>query len=625
MKINNKIAISDIRMMGLDMINNASSGHPGIVLGAAPILYTLFTYHLKYKIGNPNYLDRDYFIMSSGHGSALLYSTLFYFGYDYEIEDLEKFRKINSKTPGHPEYNPSLGIEMTTGPLGQGISSSVGLAMAQKYLNKVDSNKHYNNYVYALCGDGDLMEGISYEAISLAGNLKLNNLIFLYDSNNITLDGSTNLSFVENVVNRFISLGWDVIIVNDGDNVRELNSAISRAKDSDLPCLIKINTIIGKYSKNENTSLVHGSPLDKEDLESIRSKLTTNKVPFSYNQDNRRLHLKYVNDRMNKYNDFNVNNVNTEIDFSEVFNLINDKMNMREINGIVMNVIAKYNKYFLGGSADTVSSVKTNIYNSPMFDSKHYMGRNIYYGVREHAMGAITNGLVLGGLRAFSSTFLTFSNYMLPAIREAALMNIPSIFIFTHDSITIGEDGPTHQPIEQLNQLRLIPNLDVYRPCDTYELISCWKEILRNSRPSCLILSRNKTDLVNSDNVDVKNGAYIVLKEEKKLDFVIMATGSEVGLAISIVKELDNPHIRVISVPNLNRFNELDDKVRESILPNNVLTYVIEYGNDALWYRYAKRENIFGINTFGKSGKKEDVIKYFKLDSKNIISKMSHE
>lgn len=655
-KFNEKLVVNNIRSLGIDMIHEANSGHPGIVLGASPIIYTLFAHHMKFHTGYPNWCNRDRFVLSAGHGSAMLYATLFMNGYDYTIDDLKAFRSLDSITPGHPEYNINLGIEMTTGPLGQGLGTAVGMAIAEKYLEKTFNTKKHKIFdykIYALCGEGDLMEGISYEAVSLASNLKLNNLIVLYDANKITLDGNAKLSFNENIMDRFENMGWNVLEVSNGENIHEISRMIKWAKHSKKPTIIQINTTIGKYSKLENTNKVHGTPLEEDDIKEIKKKLKINDTPFDYDIKNKEEYLKYIEEKNKKqYNEWKIifdeyiidketklkdsllsiiNNEQILIKLEKLIdvNNISNDLSMREINSLIMNTISNYIPEFIGGSADTVSSTKTYLKEKGDFNSKNYTGKNIYYGIREHAMASSTNGIALSNLRPFASTFLTFADYMKPSIRLSALMDIPSTFIFTHDSINIGQDGPTHQPIEQLGMLRSIPNFTVYRPCDKKELIGCWNLILEQSKPCALIISRNKSKEIKYTSPSyVKYGGYVIHEFENKLDLIILASGTEVNIALSTarkLKEEDHIEARIISVPNLNTLLNQDPNYLKELLPKNIKKYVIEYSNDTMWYQLDKEINLINMNSFGTSAKSEDVIKYFELDEESIYNKIKND
>lgn len=643
----NKI-VDNIRSLGIDMIDQAKSGHPGIVLGAAPIIYTLYGRHLNINPKEPNWINRDRFVLSAGHGSALLYATLFMAGYNLTLEDLKHFRQLGSITPGHPEYNVTPGVDMSTGPLGQGLASAVGMAIAEKYLGTHfnSKNKVINYYTYVLCSDGDLMEGISYEAASLAGHLKLNKLIVLYDSNSVSLDGPTNITFTENVQARFIAMNWNTIIVSDGNNINEISKALDKAKISDKPTLIEVKTTIGKYSKYQGTNKVHGSPLEEEDLQNIKKTLNIRDVPFSVSNDAISALQTKIIDRyellhkewMNAFNSLDKNlqeelvsiiNKETDIPLKELeFDLPEtDHEATRVTGGKILNAIAKVTPFLMGGSADLASSTKTKLINETDFASTNYSGRNINFGVREHAMGAILNGLALSGIRPFGSTFLAFADYLKPAIRLGALMNLPVIYIFTHDSISVGEDGPTHQPVEQLTMLRSIPNLEVFRPADANEVIGTYKAIMaKKSGPSAIILGRNDIPILENTKVkEIKNGAYIVKDEITKLTAIIIASGEEVALALDIAQSLGEKGygIRVVSMPSIERYETTKEEYQELILPATIKKFVIEKGTSHPWYKYVYNENyLFNINTFGASGTYTDLNNQYGYDKKVIEEKI---
>ena len=654
MKLNEKRMVNDIRLLALDMINNAGSGHPGIALGCAPILYTLFTYHLKFDLERKTWCNRDRFVMSAGHGSALLYAAQFYCMDDFEIDELKSYRKIASPTSGHPEYDLNHRIEMTTGPLGQGLATAVGMAIGEKYLASTfnrKKNKIFDYKVYCLCSDGDLMEGISYEAASLAGNLNLDNLIVLYDRNEVCADGNTDKTFIDDISDRFSSMNWEVLHVKNGNSVGDISNAIEKAKKGKRPVIIKIDTIIGEYSKYAGTSKVHSGVLEEEDLNNIRTVLKGEKV-FTYSESDRNNLLKFIKEGTedyyrewySEYEMYIANSTDSEkdainmiienesisLDLSAVIDtskIFEDKT-MRDINYQIMNVIGTFLPNFTGGSADLFCSTKTYLKGKKEFSINDYSGRNIYFGVREHAMAAIANGLALSNIRPFLSTFLTFSDYMKPAIRLSAMMNLPITYIFSHDSIRVGEDGPTHQPIEQLGMLRSIPNFTVYRPCDYKELIGSWTSILKEGKPAALILPRghNETMKYTSPN-KVMRGGYIISEVKTRLDLIIIATGSEVELAMSIKEELLKNYIeaRVVSMPNMNLFLKQDKDYQEQVLPTGYRRMVIELSNDANWYRFISSDDDFiGINKFGKSGSAEDIMTYFELDISDIIIKIKN-
>lgn len=611
--------INSIKGLSIDMISKAGSGHPGVALGAAPIIYTLYSRHLNIDLEDDKWINRDRLVLSGGHASALLYSMLFYVGY-LSLEDLKNFRRINSKTPGHPEIE-TRGVDISTGPLGQGIANGVGMAIAEKYYENTLS-KDIDYYTYVMCGDGDLMEGISYEVTSLAGTLNLNKLILLYDSNNVTLDGNTNLTFNEDIKKRFESINWNYIKVLNGNDINEIDRAISIGKSSDKPTIIEINTIIGEGSMYEGTNKVHGTPLTDEDIANLKIKLNLSQVPFDVDMN---LVYEFRNHIKNRCKQKEL--INKEEESLDVYSLTNnfyEKIDepLRVTNGKIMNLISNEHKYFIGGSADVSLSTKTLLLEKGIFSKDNYAGRNIYYGVREHAMGAISNGIASCGIRTFNSTFLSFSDYLKPAIRMSALMNLPVTYIFTHDSITIGSDGATHQPIEQLSMLRNIPNLIVFRPADANEILGCWNEILTHNYPSALVLSRNSSPLLKeSDAKKVSRGAYIVRNEKSRLSAIIIATGTEVSMAINIANDLEKYgiNIRVVSMPSMELFEENEEDYKETIIPTGYKTIVIEYGSSSDWYRYVRGEKyLININNFGKSGTKEEILEYYELNYESV-------
>ena len=633
--------ISNIKSLGIDMIDQAGSGHPGIVLGAAPLIYTVYARHMNINTVDPTWICRDRFVLSAGHGSAMLYATLYLAGFNISLDDLKNFRRVGYKTPGHPEFGHTPGVDMTTGPLGQGIASAVGMAIGEKILEnkfKLSDGKPLINYnVYALVGDGDLMEGVSYEACSLAGTLNLDNLIVLYDSNNISLDGDTSNTFTENVIDRFNAMGWHTEKVLNGTNVEDIDKAINRSKKSGKPSLIEVKTIIGNGSVNAGKNIVHGKCLSKEDIRSVKRGLDIKDEPFYVDVNNMNKFRNQIVERSARkyelwarnYREF-MNNSNEDV--IEVFNsffnpkridIINTDFNLdkgikeatRVTNGKIMTTISKNIHNFIGGSADLSSS--TNTYLKDMQDIKdnHYFGKNIWFGVREHSMGSILNGLALSGFKPFGSTFLTFSDYMKPAIRLSALMNLPVNYIFTHDSINIGPDGPTHQPIEQLAMLRSTPNLMVFRPADANELIGCWDVMLNSSGPNALVLSRQDVRTLPSTVPEyVKYGAYPVRKERKQLHGIIIATGTEVFTSLLIAEQLYNEiglDLRVISMPCQELFLMQQERFKNSLIPGGIKTIVVEAGSSFGWYRFVINEKyLMTIDKFGISGTKGEVENY---------------
>ncbi len=623
--------VNIIKCLGIDMIDKAGSGHPGIVLGAAPILYTLYAKHMNITPESPYWINRDRFVMSAGHGSALLYSVLYMAGF-IELEDLKNFRQLGSKTPGHPEIGVTPGVDMSTGPLGQGISSAVGMAIAGKILNEKhklpkkskmgNENSLIDYYVYTLCGDGDLMEGVSYEALSLAGSLKLNNLIVLYDSNNITLDGTTTGVFDENITKRFEAMNFNVITVQDGNSIANIDKAIKEAKKSELPTLIEIKTVIGSDSIYEGTNKVHGTPLDKTDISKIKATLNIPNESFYVNEEARKNFKEQLDFRKKKFENFkkiDLGNFKCELDNLK----LDSNMSLREINGEVLKEIHKQIDLFVGGAADVGSSTKVEVKNTI---NTNFANRALNFGIREHAMGAILNGMALSQFYVYGSTFLAFADYLKPAIRMSSLMNLPVTYVFTHDTVMIGQDGPTHQPVEQINMLRGIPNFNVYRPADKNEIIACWNNILANQKPSAIILSRDKVDDIPSSIVQAEKGGYVLRKEKKSLHGVIIATGSEVALAYKLAEDLYTfgVDIRVVSMPNRELFLRQDNSYQETVLPKMTKTIVIEFGNSLGWRRFVYNEKyLITLEQFGYSGIKEDILEKLELDYESIKKKIA--
>jgi len=641
-EIDEKKIVDQIRSIGIDMIDEAKSGHPGVVLGAAPILYTLYAHHLRIDPVDPNYFNRDRFILSGGHASALLYATLYMSGYDISLDDLKSFRQIDSKTPGHPEYGVTPGVDCSTGPLGEGVANAVGMAIAEANL-EARFNKTKNELIdfntYVLCGDGDLMEGVSYEAFSLAGTLKLNKLIVLYDSNNVCLDGNTSNTFNDNIDMRFTSMGWNYIKVEDGESVSAISEAINLAKESvDKPTLIEVKTTIGKYSKLEGSNLVHGKPLEKDDITNIKNAFDIRDIPFTiskttmedmqYFVDKRCKNLKSKFEKTIETLDITLKN--------EINDLINQDKSLelkkiiydapedgveapRDTSCKILNSVALNTNNILNGSADLFGACKNFISDGGIFDASNYAGKNIYFGVREHAMGAILNGISLVGFRTYGSTFLSFSDFMRPAIRMAAMMNLSVNYIFTHDSISLGEDGPTHQAIEQLSSLRVIPNLEVFRPADANEVIGVYRTIAdKTSGPSVISLSKNKLPILDKTKVtEVSKGGYVVFDSGRKPLGIIISTGEEVHQAIEVAKRLQvkGIDIRVVSMPCISRFLDQDSDYIDEVLPVGIRKIVIEAGSSMSWNNIVfNNKYLITLDTFGASGKKDDVYKKFGFD-----------
>lgn len=644
--INEKKIIDNIRMLAIDMINEAKSGHPGIVLDAAPIIYSVFANHLRFDPNYPKFYNRDRFVLSCGHASSLLYATLYMAGYGITLDDLKQFRQIDSITPGHPEYGVTPGVDISTGPLGEGFASAVGMAMGQKHTNALlESSEDIIDYnVYVLCSDGDLMEGVSYEAASLAGNLKLNNLIVLYDSNNVTLDGKLPLSSNNNILKVYEGMGWNTLEVDNGENFVAISEAINEAKRSDKPTIIEVKTHIGKYSKLEDSHLCHGKPLDKEDITSIKEKLGIRDIPFAVASealDDFRYIIQARN--CNLVNDFNKKlETLSEEDRKFIYELSSEEKNismgeidldptvqdeLRIIGGKVLNAFAKGSKLLFGGSADLFSSCKNYIEDGGEFSSDNYAGRNIYFGVREHGMASILNGLALVGYIPYGSTFLSFSDYIRPAMRMAALQKLPVIYIFTHDSITVGEDGPTHQPVEQLNILRNTINLKTFRPCDSNEVLGSFKYIMSNlDSPSAIVLSKNSVKPLELTSVNsVKKGGYIVRKEQRTFDGILISSGEEIDDVVEISERLavKGFDLRVVSMPSLNLFLQQSPEYIDEILPVEKRKIVIEKCPGSIWNKLIFNDKyIISLEEYGKSGKKEDVLKKFNFDVDSLEEKV---
>lgn len=642
-KIEEKI-IGEIKSLGLDMIEEAGSGHPGIVLGAAPILYTLYLNHLRFDASNPNFYNRDRFIMSAGHGSSLLYSILYFAGYDLSLDDLKAFRRLNSKTPGHPEYKKTPGVEMTTGPLGQGFATAVGYAIAEKHtealINKKEKVIDYN--IYCLCGDGDLMEGVSYEAASLAGSLKLDNLIVLYDSNKITMDGKIDNVFDEDITKRFESMNWNVLTTSDDPS--DIDEAIIKAKETDKPTIIQVTTTIGKDSSLADSNKSHSGCFDKEEISKIKTTLGVRDIPFTISNEAVEEFRSYIKER-NKDLVTNFDEIKEMLD--EEKSILNKLINpdksiklttldytkpddneelLRISANKVLNSYSLISPLIIGGNADTSSSTKIYLNELTSFTKDNYIGRNINFGVREHAMASIANGLALAGYRPFVSTFLSFSDYLKPALRLTALMDLPVTYIFTHDSISIGQDGPTHQPVEQLVSLRAIPNMEVFRPADSNEVIGSFKTIYENNSPSSLIIGRDAIKILESTSISATSkGGYIVHNEERKLDGVIIATGEEVTLALEVMQLLKEKgyDLRVVSMPSIERYNNLTKEEKEELLPLGVKKFVIEKGSSYSWYSFVYKDSyLFTLDKFGASGKTEEVNSFYGFTKEEISLKI---
>lgn len=638
-----QLAIDTIRALSIDAIEEANSGHPGLPMGAAPMAYTLWTRHLNFNPQSKDYFNRDRFILSAGHGSALLYSLLHVSG-SLELEELKQFRQWGSKTPGHPEFRHTDGVEVTTGPLGQGFAMSVGMALAEAHLggkfNKDDINV-VDHYTYVLASDGDLMEGISHEAASFAGHNQLDKLIVLYDSNDISLDGELNKSFSEDVKQRFESYGWNHILVKDGNNLEEIDNAITKAKQQNGPTLIEVKTIIGYGAPNvSGTNGVHGAPLgtDERKLTFEAYGLDPEKrfnVPEEVYEIFQTTMLKRANEHEDEWKEKLETYTEKYPELAEEFKLaISGKLPenykdelpkfssdhnaaTRADSGEIIQAISKSVPSFFGGSADLAGSNKSNVKEATDYNPNTPEGKNVWFGVREFAMGAAVNGMAAhGGLHPYGATFFVFSDYLKPALRLSAIMGLNATFIFTHDSIAVGEDGPTHEPIEQLAGLRAIPNMNVIRPADGNETRVAWEVALESKQtPTSLVLTRQNLPYLDVDEETVeegvRKGAYVVFETETKPEYLLLATGSEVSLAIEVAKDLDKQGkgVRVVSMPNWFAFEQQTDEYKESVIPKELTKRVaIEMASPLGWHKYVGTEGkVIGIDGFGARDRKSVV------------------
>ena len=642
----NKTLANSIRALSMDAVQKANSGHPGMPMGMADVSTILFKYFLKFNPKNPSWINRDRFVLSAGHGSMLLYSLLFLTGYkSVKLSDIKNFRQLDSICAGHPEYIPNSGIETTTGPLGQGISNAVGFALAEEILKKKFGKDIINHKTYVIAGDGCLMEGISHEAMSLAGHLKLKNLIMLFDNNSISIDGPTSLAVSDNFKKRFESYGWDYIDIN-GHKEKEIFKALKKVQKAKKPTVISCKTKIGYGSPNKSgKASSHGSPLGNEEIKLVREELNWHHKPFKLpiNILNAWKKIgekgKKTEDRWNKIFRKKKNKINKLVkkNFSKSFKNEKEKA-IKEYKGIasrkssesVISAIVKDSNMLIGGSADLAGSNNTKTKNHKIITPGDFAGNYIHYGVREHAMCGIMNGLALHSkIIPYGGTFLIFSDYCKPSIRLSAMMKQQVIYVMTHDSIGLGEDGPTHQPIEQLSGLRNIPNLNVFRPADRYETIECWQEALKNSKtPSVLSLTRQNLEPIRSKYSNINKcsyGAYEILRTNKKIKLTILASGSEVNLAIETSHKLAKEKIysKVVSVPCMDLFDKQSSIYKNKILNETKLKLSIEAGSTDIWKKYVGKSGLtFGIDTFGKSAPYKDIFKYFGLISSNIANKL---
>ena len=645
--IDNK-TISSLRMLSVDMIEKAKSGHPGLPLGSAPMLYTLYKDFLNFNPEKPKWINRDRFVLSAGHGSAILYSLLNLFGFDVSIDDIKNFRQWGSKTPGHPEYGDTDGVDATTGPLGQGITMAVGMALAEAHMRShftVDGWSPVDHYTYALVGDGCLMEGISHEAASFAGSHKLGRLIVLYDSNNISIEGNTDITFHDDTLKRFEAYGWHTQRVEDGNDTEKIKEAIENAKKDERPSIIEVKTVIGFGAGSvEGSEKSHGAPIGEDNRKALVEKIKWNETEeFTVPEDVKENAAKIVEEKKKVYAEYkkklqeyeskNPDKYREYIDWihfkheADLSKLLDSKEKdaTRSASGAALQEVAKAIPNMIGGSADLGPSNNSQIKDSGFISSSDYNERNIHFGVREFAMAAISNGIALhGGLKPFCATFFVFSDYMKPAMRLAALMNLPVTYILTHDSIGVGEDGPTHEPIEHLAMLRSLPNFSVIRPADFNETVHAWEVAQKATKPTALILSRQKLETLKMESENLKYGAYIAKTEKDKLDLVVVATGSEVGVTMEASKILEDKGygVRVVSMPSWDLFDEQDEEYRESVLPCGVKTASVEALSTFGWDKYTKGGLKRGLDRFGASAPGSELFEHFGFTPEKIADKL---
>lgn len=651
-----ELAIKTIRIISAEAVQKANSGHPGLPMGAAPMAYTLWAKHLKHNPENSNWIDRDRFVLSAGHGSMLLYSLLNIFGYDITMEDIKDFRQLGSRTPGHPEYGHTDGVETTTGPLGQGVANAVGMAMAETYLAAKFNREGFNiidHHTYTLAGDGCMMEGISSEACSLAGTLKLGKLILLYDSNSITIEGNTNLAFKEDVGKRFEAYGWQILKVEDGNDVSAINDAFNLAKEeSTKPSLIIVKTVIGYGSPNkQGKASAHGEPLGAEELEATKKFFEWTYDPFEVPEEIKNLTAQFRLDGIAREKEWKAmmdlyqmaypdlfeefNYWFSDADYSKMlldnqdFWKFEKPMATRIASGLLINRLADIMPNLIGGSADLAPSNKTNIINKGDFSAENRSGGNLHFGVREHAMSAIGNGIQLhGGLKVFVATFFVFTDYMKAGMRLSSIMKLPVTYVLTHDSIGVGEDGPTHEPIEHLAALRSMPGMTVFRPADAHETAAGWYlAATKKDGPVALVLTRQTLPLYEKTGIEALKGAYILnrsLETKPVPDIILMASGSELKLIIEAAEVLAQEGIaaRVVSVPSFELFDEQGEEYKEEVLPSSVTARIaVEAGSSFGWHRFTGlRGRVIGLDRYGASGKAENLFEAFGFTVENVVT-----
>jgi transketolase len=650
--------INTVRILAADAVQKANSGHPGTPMGLAPVAHVLWSESMNYNPHNPEWANRDRFILSCGHACMLQYSFLYLTGYPITMDDIKKFRQLHSKTAGHPEYGLLPGIEVTTGPLGQGFANGVGFAIAQKYMatryNKPGFNI-FNYNIYTICSDGDMMEGISSEAASLAGHLQLGNMIYLYDDNHITIEGNTNIAFDEDLAQRFEAYGWHVQVLADGNDLVAVSAAIKNAqKETHRPSIIKIRTHIGYGSPNkEDTAAAHGSALGEAEVRLVKEN-------FGFDPDK---HFVVPDEVFNYYQEAGNKGIEKEKNWNNLYKSYKEKypglaneyellssgklpegwkkklpvfkageeMETRKASGKVLNIVADFLPNLIGGSADLAPSTDTNLANYKSFSAENHEGRNFHFGIREHAMGAILNGFALSKyLIPYGATFLIFSDYMRPPIRLAAIMKIRAVYVFTHDSIALGEDGTTHQPVEQLIGLRSVPNVLVIRPADANETVQAWRVAIEHTGgPVALILTRQKIPVIDQEKyskaIALEKGAYILSESETKPEIILIGTGSEVQLLLAAQLKLKEQNIaaRVVSMPSWELFEKQDKAYKEKIFPKALRKRLaVEAGSPLGWLKYVTDEgDIIGINRFGESAPGEEVMKEYGFTVENVVKK----